>query len=98
MCRPTFSFLKAAILLNIQLTCLPWQPYNYMLTFMTKMKGNVSLSHFYNIDHTNANLVCICRSTSPLFITAILPNIWLICLGNHLYYLGIAQHTDIILT
>ena len=44
-----------------------------------KEKGP-SLFHFYNIDHRKTILVCMCRSTSPLFTTAMLPNIWIIWL------------------
>ena len=32
-------------------------------------------SHCYNIDHRYTNLVCMCRSATPLLKTAILPNI-----------------------
>ena len=43
------------------------------------------LSQFYNIDHRKRNLVCMCRSTTPLFKSVILHNIRLIrCHGYHI--------------
>ena len=39
------------------------------------MKKGHPFSHLYNINQRYTYLVCICRSTTPLFITAILPNI-----------------------
>ena len=33
------------------------------------------LSHFYIIDHSYTNLVCVCRSNTPLSKTAVLHNI-----------------------
>ena len=48
----------------------------WRVNFMGTMRKNcISLSHFNNIDHRKSNLVCMCRSTSALFTTAILLNI-----------------------
>ena len=41
-------------------------------------------SYFYNVDQWQTNLVCMCRSTTPFFKIAILPNtplIWLMVWG-----------------
>ena len=54
-----------------------------MVNFMNPLESEergYPLSHFYNIDHTMTNLVCMCRSTPALFTEAILPNILLIWL------------------
>ena len=57
----------------------------YMVNFVKMWRKSEEkgyfISPFYNIDHRLTNLVCICRSTTPLFEIAILPNIRLICLS-----------------
>ena len=45
-----------------------------------KSEANGHSSHVYEIDHRKPILVCMCRSTSPLFTTAILYTIQLIWL------------------
>ena len=62
-------------------TNLVAMPTMYILTnHKTNEEKGHPLSHFYNIDHRQTRLVCMCRSTTPLFKTAILPNIRLVWL------------------
>ena len=60
-----------------------------MVKFVNKLqkseeKGH-SISHFYIMDHRETHLVCMCRSTTHPFKTAIVPTIRLIWLPWQLY-------------
>ena len=61
MCRSTTLFFKTVILPNIQLICLPWQPYIRLILWI-----NLSPSPISTILITN--LVCVCRSATILNI------------------------------
>ena len=50
-------------------------------------KGH-AIYNFYKIDHRQTKLVCICRSTTPLINTSILPNIQLIQLPYNVNFMG----------
>ena len=54
----------------------------YMVNFVNKWQEGEenahSPSYFYNIDHRQTNLVCMCTSITRLLKTAILSNIQLI--------------------
>ena len=68
----------------------------YMVNFVTQWqkgeeKGH-TLFHFYNINHRNT--VFICRSTTPLFNTAILLNIQLIWLPWQSYMVNLMFALD----
>ena len=71
-----------------------WKLYIWLF-YGENLENCISLSHFYNIDHRKSNLICMCRSTPSLRISAIILNIRLIWL--RLYYVGIAQHPNITL-
>ena len=72
--------------------------YIWLILWGKRGKGDISLSHFYNIDHIKCNLVCMCWTTSPVFKVAKFLNIWLMWLPwKPLYYLGISQPPNIIL-
>ena len=63
----------------LRLTNLVAMATMYMVNFVSKLqigedKGH-TFSHFYNIDHRKWNLVCMCRSNSPLFTNASITNI-----------------------
>ena len=80
MCRSTPPLFKTAILPNIWLKWLPWQLHIGLIY------GEIYLPlPFYNIYHRKSHLMCMCRSTTPLFKPAILPNIWLQWLPWQLY-------------
>ena len=59
------------------LVLAPCQPYIGLILWVKWVKGYISLSHLYNIDRRQSNLVCMCMSTSPSFKFDILPNIQL---------------------
>ena len=53
---------------------------------LQKSEENVHcIYYFYNIEHRETYLVCMCRSTTSLFKIAMLPNIWVIWLPCQLY-------------
>ena len=71
------------------LVAMTTMPTMYIANFVNNLQKSEekrhSIAHVYSIDHRYTNLVCMCRSTTPLFTTAILPNIRLIWLSWQLY-------------
>ena len=79
MCKSTNCPGICTITYYMWLVWLSWQPCatmcHYVLSLVNKLQNSDekwhNLSHFYNIDHIDTNLVCMRRTSQLLFKTAI---------------------------